>query len=171
MRDYVKEMLDAWSNEGEEAAYVLGSSLLVEIENDREHLTRQEAAILALGRVLRDRAGVETVEFAEEHKDRSESSPELDTIEQSERPRLIAQAAREVWEDQQEQWAGPEKDLVKTQDVRAKLQAKDLDLGVQQPLAVIGTVLASADGFTKIARNTFEYALPSPSDDAEDLPW
>lgn len=164
-------MLDAWSNEGEEAAYVLGSSLLVEIENDREHLTRQEAAIMALGRVLQDRTGVETAEFAVELPDQPEAGPELNPIEQAHRPRLIAEVAREVWGDQQEPWAGPEKDLVKTQDVLAKLQARGLDLGVRQPLAVIGTVLASADGFTKIARNTFEYSVPPNSDDAEDLPW
>ena len=52
--------------------------------------------------------------------------------------------------------------MVRVQDVLAELQRRDLDLGVQQPLAVIGTVLSRSEYYQKIARNTFHRIDPLP---------
>ena len=165
MRDYVKEMMELWTSEGEQAAYGIGAKLLEDISEQREYLDRQESAIHALGLVLQGSDNVDTslqpVEIA----------PELDEIEPSERSRLIVKAATEVWKDQQTGWPGADSDLVKAQRVLDQLRADGLDLGVQQPLAVIGTVLASASGFKKVARNTFERIEPAQVDDDDDLPW
>ena len=151
MRDYVREMMDAWTQEGEQAAYDLGVRLLRDIKDDWEHLRRQESAINSLGSVLEEHADVDAGPVPVE--------PEtgLEPIETSQRPRFITEAAIEVWQAQQGEWTGSEANLVKSQGVLDLLKFKGLDLGVQQPLAVVGTVLASADGFTKVARNTFEY--------------
>ena len=85
---------------------------------------------------------------------------------------MILQAADEIWEAQQNVWGGSETNLINARDVHSALKNKGLDLGVSQPLAVIGTVLASADGYTKIARNSFEFSPPQqPVEGVEDLPW
>ena len=165
MRDYVKEMMEVWTSEGEQAAYEIGAKLLVDISEEREYLDRQESAIHALGLVLQSSGNVDI------SLQPVETASELDEIEPSVRPRLIVEAATEVWEEQQTGWPGADKDLVKAQRVLDQLRAKGLDLGVQQPLAVIGTVLASASGFKKVARNTFERTEPVQVDDGDDLPW
>ena len=99
----------------------------------------------------------------------------VDTISPTERPRLIMDTARELGIENK---AGD--DLVKVQEVLQELRGRGFDLGVQQPLAVIGTVLANADDFRKIARNTFEYigdpeytdnSLSRSIGDVEDLPF
>lgn len=169
MRDYVKAMMDAWTTEGEQAARDLGLTLLSEIKIDQQHLNRQELAIRALGAVLMDRSDSGAILDIAEDEALEDSSPDLDTIESSERPRMIVEAALEVWNDQQNQWSGSEANLVATRDVRRRLRDKGLDLGVTQPFAVIGTVLASAENFRKVARNTFEYAPPTV--DPEDIPF
>ena len=53
---------------------------------------------------------------------------------------------------------------------------RGLDLGVQQPFhETLGTVLASADDFRRVARNKFEYVGPfarsEEVDDTDDLPF
>ena len=157
-------MMDVWSNEGEQAAYDLGAELLKEIEVEQVKLTNQASAIRALGKYLQDTGGVIAIS--------TDTNPELDVIEVTERSRLIIEAAAEVWQDQQHEWHNdPDGHLVKVQKVLERIHTKGLDLGVQQPLAVIGTVLASAEGFRKVARNTFEYDPTSPTGDVEDLPW
>ena len=164
MRDFTQEMMKVWTNEGEQAAYDIGPDLLREIEAEQAKLKNQASVIKAFGKYLQDNGEVIA---------RSASpSPELDVIEATERSRLIIEAATEVWQDQQHEWNNePDGHLVKVQKVLERIHTKGLDLGVQQPLAVIGTVLASADGFRKVARNTFEYEpAPSPAD-IEDLPW
>ena len=165
MKDYIREMMDAWTGEGEQAAYDVGKRLLKEIESAFAYLRRQESAINALGSVLQEHANVDTT------AEPVESTPGLDTIEPSERSRLITEAATEVWGAQQDSWGGAERNLVSIQSVLEALNNKGLDLGVKQPFAVIGTVLASADGFKKIARNTFEYTQPGPVVEIEDAPW
>ena len=153
MRDYVKEMMNAWTTEGDQAAYDLGSELLKQIGAQYDFLKNQASAITALGNYLQDTANVEARD--------PNPDPNLDTVEMSERPRLIVEAALSVWRR-----LPPRNDLVKVQHVLRELNDQGLDLGVKQPFAVIGTVLASAEGFTKVARNTFEY-----NDPAEDLPF
>ncbi len=151
MRDYVKEMMNTWTMEGEQAAYDLGGELLQEIDAEFDRLKNQLSAITALGTYLQDTANVEASDLNHD--------PHFDTVETSERPRLIVEAALAVWRR-----LPPSNELVKVQCVLEELHSQGLDLGVKQPFAVIGTVLSSADRFTKIARNTFEYK-------ADDLPF
>ena len=149
MRDYVRAMMDMWRTEGEQAAYDLGPELLQQIDAEFNRLRNQAEVINALGIYLRDTSEVEDL------------TPRLDTVEMSERPRLIVEAAIALWRH-----LPPGNNLVKVQHVLQEMNSNGLDLGVQQPLAVIGTVLARADGFTKVARNTFEYRQP-----IDDLPF
>ena len=153
MRDYTKEMMSTWAAEGDQAAYDLGVELLQEIEADFEILRTQSSTINAIGIYLRDTGKID------EHI--PDLAPPLDTVEMSERPRLIVDAALALWRR-----LPPGNNLIKVQDVLQEMNNRELDLGVQQPLAVIGTVLARADGFTKVARNTFEYKRP-----IDDLPF
>ena len=148
MHDYVKNMMDTWTTEGEQAAYDLGAELLQQIDAEFKRLRNQADAISALGIYLRDNGNV--VEVLD-----PKHAPVLDTLKVSERSRLIVETAIALW-----QRLPSGNDLVKVQHVLQEMNSNGLDLGVQQPLAVIGTVLARADGFTKIARNTFEYRSP-----------
>ena len=153
-RDFVRDMMDAWTNEGMQAAYDLAPSLLEDIDTAFTSLRTQAVVIRSLTRHLLD-----TGEVAEH----VEPEPGLDAIEASERPRLIVGAAIDIWNRK------PAEDITVTGDeVLDELTRKGLDLGVKQPIAVIGTVLASGDGFKKIARNTFEY---STTGNTIDLPW
>ena len=163
MRNFMQEMMDVMFKEGAQATYDLGPQLLVEIEAEQERLNNQAVAIRAFGKILEDNAGV----IARS----TELDSNLDPIEAPERPREIISAAIDVWESQQDGWrSDSEAHLVRTHDVLERLRTKGLDLGVKQPLAVIGTVLASAEGFRKVARNTVEYTPPPPPA-VEDLPW
>lgn len=158
MRDYVKEFMDAWNSDGEQAAFDLGAELLTDIQTIHAQLRSQGEVIGVL------RAHLATHPTVEIEPEMAEPPDGLDPIEGSERPRLIIEAAIELWQDQV-RYQNPDSHLVKVQDVLTLLNTKGLDLGVQQPFAVVGTVLARADGFKKIARNTFEY---TPQ---KDLPW
>ena len=99
MRDYIREMTEAWTNMGEQAAYDLASCLLKNIRSDVARLKRQESAILALGAVLREHPAVDS------SSDPVVSDPGLDTIEPSQRSRVVINAADEVFrEREQESW-------------------------------------------------------------------
>ena len=168
MRDYLQEMIDAWANEGPQAAYEIGEQLLMAMEEEGCRLLQHRSAILSLGVVLRDRPDVDTTA-----KGGVAESP-LETIAATARSRTIIRAAEEIWSVRQGNgWTQIDPRLITTFEVREKLIAQGVDLGVQQPLAVIGTVLSSAEGFTKVARSTFEFSqkAPEPDADAEDLPW
>ena len=155
MRDFMNEMLDTRSKQGDQAAYDMGTNLLVKIENEHDWLNKQASAIRAFGKYLRDTSRVVEPE--------PESHPPLQRIDPADRPRSIIRTAYEVWETQQREYGALDREatLIKVQDVFERLTDNGLDLGVQQPLAVIGTVLASADEFTRVERNTFEY-IPEP---------
>ena len=166
MNDYVKALMDIWAKDGEQVAYDFSIGIVKSIEMDGRELRQQFSAIEALQAYLRDRPGVDTASESVEPR------PGLDAMEASERPRLITEAAIAVWSAQQNpDHYDPAHTLVKVQDVLAELNDRGLDLGVQQPLAVIGTVLASANGFRKVARNTFEYTPPPRETSEEDYPW
>ena len=151
MKDYVKDMMEAWTSDGEQSAYLLARELLQGIRSDIIHLQRQESAIQALAVVLREHPDVDT---SVEPRD---PEPGLDMIESSERPRVIVQAAREAYQERESTpWTATGKPLIKTEEVVEHLKEQGLGLGVQNPLAVIATVLANADGFGRIAKNTFE---------------
>ena len=152
MHDFVREIMGAWTEEGPQAAYDLADQLLAEIDSQSRRLAKQAEAIKALESHLLESGDV---------KERKPVlvGPGLDVVEPSERPRLITDAALRHLSGRSGTVTGDE--------VLMKLAEQGLDLGVKQPYAVVGTVLAQADNFTRIARNTFEYEDPNP----EDLPW
>ena len=155
MRDFVREMMDTWATNGDQSAYDLGVYLLEQIEVELRNLRTQATAIEALRHHLEE-AGDAHVQ---------KPVPTLDTVRVVERPRLIIEAAMSIWED-----LPVGNDSVKVQDVLQALNGKGLDLGVKQPLAVIGTVLANSNEFRKVARNTFEFFQddgPPTEDDDE----
>ena len=156
MQDRVREMMDVWSNRGNQAAYDLSQKLLSDIENMVNDLRKQSVAIKALEQHLIS-LGV---------KPRPQA-PNLDIVSHRERPRLIIEAATSLWRKLPDG-----EDLIKVQDVLEELNGRGLDLGVRQPMAVIGTVLSNSNDFRKIARNTFEYVGHLlPTDDIDDLPF
>ena len=165
-------LMETWTSQGEQAAYSRVRELLHEVRNDVIRLRKQEEAIQALGQVLREHPDVDISE------DPGEVSAGLDLIEASERSRLVVEAAQEIYLDLgRDPFCDAGSMLIKTQDVLNFLRKRGLDLGVQQPLAVIGTVLSNATGFHRIARNTFQYheettnvASFGPAD-ADDLPF
>ena len=166
-RDYLKEMVEVWAHEGEQAAYDLAVHLLQEINRDVTRLKRQESAIRKVGEALREDEAVDV------SADPVDPGPGLDPIEPSERPRIILEAAKEAYEDRESgHWSRTGTGHIKTQEVLDHLRSQGFDLGVQQPLAVIGTVLASAKGFKRIARNTFEVIQDQdPMMEPDDLPF
>lgn len=162
--------MGTWTSQGEQAAYSRVRELLHEIRSDVARLRKQEEAIQALGQVLREHPDVDISE------EPGEVAPGLDPIEPSERSRLIIEAAEEFFQHikGQRDWDDNSPFLIRTQDVFTILKSRGLDLGVQQPLAVIGTVLTNAEGFHRIARNTFqviEKSGPPPYDETDDLPF
>ncbi len=171
MKDYVKELMETWTNHGEQTAYSRIRELLHEVRNDVVRLRKQEEAIQALGQVLRDHPDVDA------SADPIDVPDGLEPIEPSERSRFIIEAAAEIYEDNlNDNFRGAEPAFIRAQDVLDLLRRRGLDLGVQQPLAVIGTVLSSADGFHRIARNTFQFhqeerLSPPPYDETADLPF
>ena len=165
MRDYIREMMDSWTQDGQQAAYNLVKDLHEGIRNDIAHLMRQESAIKALTSVLRADPSVDT------SLDPQDPEPGLDTIEPAERSRVIVEAAKEAYGEREQNYStAKDKPYIKTEEVLKHLTDQGFSLGVQNPLAVIGTVLASADGFARIAKNTFEFHQTS-NFGADDLPF
>ena len=151
MTEYIKELMETWTSQGEQAAYAAAERLLQEIRDDVVRLQKEEEAIKAVGAVLRAHPDVDT------SADPKEPEPNLDILVASERSKKIIEAANEAyWDRENNNWTHTGTSLLKTQEVLDHLRSQGLDLGVQQPLAVVGTVLSSANGFHRIARNTFE---------------
>ena len=160
MRDYTRELMDTWTNEGDQGAFDRAVELLREIKTDMATAQREYAAIEALMVVLRNRPNVSTL---------LEESPEpengLDPILPELRPKYIVNAADHVFWRQENafvrEWGTNSNGAwrVTTQEVLQEIENQRLSLGVKQPHAVIGTVLANAEGFQRIARNTFERRL------------
>ena len=172
MRDYVKELMETWTSKGEQAAHIQVRDLLYEIRGDVVRLRKQEEAIQALGQVLRDHPDVDT------STDPVDVPSGLEPIEPLERSRFIVEASVDLFQEYQRRQHREDTSpiLINCQDVHNLLKNRGLDLGVQQPLAVIGTVLNSAKGFHRVARNTFQYTQeeesgPPPYYDADDLPF
>ena len=173
MRDYLKELMETWTSHGEQAAFSRVRVLLHDIRDDVVRLRKQEEAIQALGQVLRDHPDVDS------SAEPADAADGLESIEPSERSRFIVEAAYEIYQDNlNDTLGGSEPALIRARDVLDLLKRRGLDLGVQQPLAVIGTVLSNADGFHRIARNIFQHQpgeTPSPSDygynAVDDLPF
>ena len=173
MRDYVKELMEAWSEHGEQAAYITGGRLLQDLRRDISRLEKQELAILALGAVFFEDPDVDT------SQDPGYFPTELETVDPLERPKVIVNAAKQAYQERERNpWSSTGTAEIKSQDVIDHLRSQGLSLGVQQPLAVIGTVLSSASEFRKVARNSFLYqGEPTtpvsfrPEDLEDDLPF
>ena len=169
MKDYVKLLMETWTSHGEQAAHSRVRELLHEIRSDLARLRKQEEAIQALGQVLRDHPDVDT------STDPVDVPDGLEPIEPSERSRFIVDAANELYQDiLNDRFMDSESALIRAQDVLELLRRRGLDIGVQQPLAVIGTVLSNARGFRRIARNTFqvqEESTPPLYDETVELPF
>ena len=146
MTDFVKEITDVWNQEGVQEAYDRGRLLLGKITEEIRSLQGQRTTITALMQHLEASGARATrqLTFSE-------------NVKPSERPQVILDAAEAVLDSTTGIF------LVRVQDVLAELQRRDLDLGVQQPLAVIGTVLSRSEYYQKIARNTFHRIEPLPN--------
>ena len=145
MTDFVKEITDVWSQEGIQEAYDRGKLLIGKISDEIKALQSQRTTIVALMQHLEASGARATrqLTFSE-------------NVKPSERPQVILDAAEAVLDSTTGIF------VVRVQDVLAELQRRDLDLGVQQPLAVIGTVLSRSEYYQKIARNTFHRIDPLP---------
>ena len=177
MRDYARELIGVWTIEGDQGAFDRAIDLLREIKADIANAQREFAAIEALIVVLRNRPGVNTL-----MEEPAEPENGLDPILAELRPKHIIDAANAVlWQKEgsfAREWETNSDGLwrVTTLEVLQYIENQRLSLGVKQPHAVIGTVLANAEGFERIARNTFEKRLDllsSPQGPAEpdDLPF
>lgn len=147
MEDRVKVVMAKWAEEGDEAAHRLCHDLRTEIAESMKELQIQDTALKAL------MAHLESVGIAI----KGTPAQTLDVIEPAERPRVILETAMDVYYTKL-----PEGQYLKTADVLKGLTSRGLDLGVQQPMPVIATVLANSDGFRRVARNTFKYRGINP---------
>ena len=144
MDDFVKEVTDVWNQQGMQAAHDRGQILLRKIAGRMRGLQSQRTAITALMQHLEASGARATDQFSF-----------FDNVKPSDRPQVILDAAAAVLGT-----AVSGDSVVNVQDVLAELQRRDLDLGVQQPLAVIGTVLSRSEHYNKISRNTFQRVEP-----------
>ena len=147
MADFVKTITEVWNEEGIQAAYDRGTKYLETIADEIRGLQGQRTTITALMQHL-EASG-------------ARSTPQLalfESVRGPDRPQAILDAAAAVLEAS----SGDGGLVVTVQSVLAELQRKDLSLGVQQPLAVIGTVLSRSEYYDKVARNTFRRVEPLP---------
>ncbi len=147
MADFVKEITEVWNQEGVQAGYDRGKILLEKIAEEIRGLQSQRTTITALMQHL-EVSGARTTPQYEM----------FESVRAPDRPQVILDAAAAVVE------AASGGLVVNVQEVLAELQRRDLNLGVKQPLAVIGTVLSRSEHYDKIARNMFQRVetLPLP---------
>lgn len=145
MTDFVKEMTDVWDQEGVQAAYDRGQLLLGKIAEEIRSLHGQQTAITALMQHL-ESAGAQ----------HSRQITLFESVKAPDRPQEILDAAEAVLDSTSGIF------VVRVQDVLEELDRRHLDLGVKQPLAVIGTVLSRSAYYQKIARNSFHRIEPLP---------
>ena len=143
MEDFVKAITEVWNQEGVQDAYDRGKILLETITAEIRGLQGQRITVSALMQHLEVSGARTTPQY------------ELfDSVKAPDRPQVILDAAAAVLE------ATSKGFMVDVQDVFAELQRRDLDLGVQQPLAVIGTVLSRSEYYQRVARNSFQRVQP-----------
>ena len=143
MTDFVKEITDVWNQEGSQEAYDRGKLLLEKIAEEIKGLHGQRAAITALMQHLEASGAQSTHQLTLN-----------ESVKAPDRPQVIINAAEAVLDSTSGVL------LVRVQDVLDELYRRELDLGVQQPLAVIGTVLSRSPYYQKISRNTFHRIEP-----------
>ena len=146
MADFVKEITDVWNHKGTQEAYDRGKLLLEKIAEEIKRLQGQRTAITALMQHLEASGARATAQL-----------PLVPRVNASDRPRVILEAADAVLDSTSGTM------VVRVQDVLAELDRRKLDLDVQQPMAVIGTVLSRSLYYQKIARNTFHRIEPLPT--------
>ena len=147
MADFVKEITEVWNQEGVQAGYDRGEILLEKIAEEIRGLQSQRTTITALMQHLEVSGARTTPQYQM-----------FESVRVPDRPQVILDAAAAVVE------AASGGLVVNVQEVLAELQRRDLNLGVKQPLAVIGTVLSRSEHYDKIARNMFQRVetLPLP---------
>ena len=147
MADFVKAITEVWNEEGIQAAYDRGTKYLETIAEEIRGLQGQRITVTALMQHL-EVSGARTTPQYEM----------FESVRAPDRPQVILDAAAAVVE------AASGGLVVNVQEVLAELQRRDLNLGVKQPLAVIGTVLSRSEHYDKIARNMFQRVetLPLP---------
>ena len=147
MADFVKEITEVWNQEGVQAGYDRGEILLEKIAEEIRGLQSQRTTITALMQHLEVSGARTTLQYEM-----------FESVRAPDRPQVILDAAAAVVE------AASGGLVVNVQEVLAELQRRDLNLGVKQPLAVIGTVLSRSEHYDKIARNMFQRVetLPLP---------
>lgn len=138
MMDFVKEITEVWNEKGVQAAYDQGKILLGKIAEEMKGLQGQRTTITALMQHLEVSGARSTLQMQL-----------FESVKPADRPPAILDAAAAVLE------ATSGGFVVNVQDVLAELKRRDLRLGVQQPLAVIGTVLSRSEYYNRIARNVF----------------
>ena len=143
MTDFVKEMTDTWNHEGIQEAYDRGEMLLERIATEIRSLQSQRTTITALMQHL-EASGARS----------APQLPLLESVKASDRPQVILDAAEAVLDSSSGIF------VVLVQDVLDELHRREINLGVQQPLAVIGTVLSKSEYYSKTARNTFHRIDP-----------
>ena len=145
MPDFVKEITEVWNQEGIQAGYDRGKILLEKITEEIRGLQGQRITVTALMQHLEVSGARTTPQY------------ELfESVKAPDRPQVILDAAAAVLE------AASGDLVVNVAEVLAELHRRDLNLGVKQPLAVIGTVLSRSDYYDKIARNSFRRVEPLP---------
>ena len=147
MADFVKEITEVWNQEGVQAGYDRGEILLETITKEIRGLQGQRITVTALMQHLEVSGARSTAQYQM-----------FESVRVPDRPQVILDAAAAVLE------ATSDGFVVNVQEVLAELQRRDLNLGVKQPLAVIGTVLSRSEHYDKIARNMFQRVetLPLP---------
>ena len=145
MTDFVKEITEVWSQEGTQEAYDRGKILLGRIAEEIKNLQGQRTAITALMQHLEASGARATNQLSL-----------LEEVKAQDRPQVILEAAEAVMDSTSGIL------VVRVHDVLAELDRREVNLGVQQPLAVIGTVLSKSPYYQKSARNTFYRIEPLP---------
>jgi len=179
-RDYYQDLMEAWKENGDQCAYDLSASFLTLIEDHITGLTaeilhqtdgylKQSEAIKAFRRYVIHDSDMDIEHPAE--------APEfhplaLETIApagrigslKSRRVMAIESAAFNVQalkRDRVKAGELPESALgvIQVSEVLSDISTQGFDLGVQQPQAVVGTVLSNSKWWIRIARNTFKPSI------------
>ena len=177
-RDYYQDLMEAWKENGDQCAYDLSASFLTLIEDHITGLTaeilhqtdgylKQSEAIKAFRRYIIHDSDIEhTAEAPEFHPLALETIAPAGRIGslKSRRVMAIESAAFNVQalkRDRVKAGELPESALgvIQVSEVLSDISTQGFDLGVQQPQAVVGTVLSNSKWWIRIARNTFKPSI------------
>lgn len=163
MRDYVQELIKL-AAEDERAAFQQATQFLAEIGREATHLEQQRALIGQFYTYLATKTGqaglgpliVPLRATATKAAPSSPTPQPPGTIAPSNRSQEVRDTALAMVKEGQH--------VIHTHALFNRMTAGGKSLGVQQPLSVIGTVLSSTPGFSKIDANNYAW------DNGEDRP-